>query len=153
MSTQSLKIFEKVFIRKVFENVPYEALKNVQYFLLHQCREQLSTDFFSPSIFKTSPSPVSQPVQIFPTPASHFHPYVTPPQGGSDQTPPPMRSSTSVCQRHHQPPPASRVLKRLLLGVIKMSHFCTTKSLSREQFADAVSFSLLSEKRFFTHSL
>lgn len=59
--------------------------------------------------------------------------------------PPPVRSSASVCQRHRRPPVASRMLKRFLSGVIKMSHFCMTKSLSREQFVRAVTFSLLSK--------
>lgn len=81
------------------------------------------------SIFKTSPSSVTQPLQIFPTPASHFHPCVTPPQGGSDQMrpSPPVRSSASARQRHHHPPVASRVLKRFLPGVIEMSPFLHNK--------------------------
>lgn len=114
----------------------------------------LSTDSLSLSpSFKTSPSSVIQPLQIFPThPASHFYPFVDPPRGGSDQMSPSVRSSTSVCQRHHRPPVAPRMLKRFLSGVIKMSHFCVTKSLSREQFVRAVTFSLLS-KNFHTFTL
>lgn len=111
----------------------------------------LSTDSLSLHL-SNLPSSVIQLLQIFPTPASHFHPCVDSPWGGSDQMSPSVRSSASVCQRHHHPPVASRMLKRFMSGVIKMSHSCTTKSFHREQFVRAVKISLLSKNRIFIHS-
>lgn len=97
----------------------------------------LSTDFLSFHL-SNLPSSVIQLLQTFPTRASHFHPCVDSPWGGSDQMSPSVRSSASVRQRHHHPPVASRMLKRFLSGVIKMSHSRTTKSFHREQFVRAV---------------